>query len=214
MLRRRETFLLPLVLPGGFLPGCASFAPAPPPPAACRPDAAPSVLVIRRGWHTEIALPAAALDGALAPIRALHPRASHFLFGFGKRSWMVAQLDKDLVALLAGPFPGEGVVQVIPLFREPETLAALEDRVRLPLPPGGLARLEASLAGSFASFEPIARPAGNDFFPAAQGYTLAYTCNTWTAEMLREAGVPMEARGVVFTDGVMRQARAVPGACR
>ncbi len=212
MLRRRESLLLPLALPGLLLPGCASLAPMPL-PAACGPDAAPSVLVIRRGWHTEIALPAQALDGPLAPVRALHPHAAHFLFGFGKRSWMVAQMEKDPLALLAGPFPGEGVVQVIPLFREPEAIAALEDRVRVPLPPGGLARLEAALAASFASFAPIARPAGNDFFLAAMGYSLAYTCNTWTAEMLRRAGVPIREAGVVLTDGVMRQARAVPGAC-
>jgi hypothetical protein len=208
MLRRRETFLLPFLLPG-----CASFAPMAE-PAPCRADAAPSVLVIRRAWHTEIALPAAALAGPLAPIRVQNPSATHFLFGFGKRSWMVAQMEKDPVALLAGPFPGEGVVQVIPLFREPEGIVALEDRVRLPLPPGGLARLEAALAASFASFDPIARPAGNDFFLASRGYTLAYTCNTWTAEVLAAAGVPVSAAGVVLTDGVMRQARAVPGACR
>lgn len=213
MLRRRETLLLPLLLAAPLLPGCASLSPAPA-PALCRPNAAPSVLVIRRAWHTEIALPAAALAGPLAPIRAQNPAATHFLFGFGKRSWMVAQTEKDVVALLAGPFPGEGVVQVIPLFREPEGIVALEDRVRVPLPPDGLARLEAALAASFASFEPIARPAGNDFFLASRGYTLAYTCNTWTADMLAMAGVPITAAGVVLTDGVMRQARGVPGACR
>lgn len=210
MLRRRDALLLLAALPG-----CATLSPTPE-LGACAPDAAPSALVVRRSWHTEIALPAEALSGPLAPIRAQNPRATHFLFGFGKRSWMVAQMEGNVASLLAGPFPGEGVMQVVPLFQEPERIPALvEDRVRVPLPPGGLARLEVALAEGFASFEPIARPPGNDFFLARRTYTLAYTCNTWTVEMLRRAGVAgVSEAGVVLAEGAMRQARRAAGACR
>jgi len=36
-------------------------------------------------------------------------------------------------------------------------------------------------------------------------YNLAHTCNTWTAEALRTAGLPVNAAGVVFSGQVLDQ---------
>ena len=47
--------------------------------------------------------------------------------------------------------------------------------------------------------------------PAATGsYDLSHTCNTWTAEALHAAGVPMTAAGVVFAGQLLDQLRSPP----
>lgn len=185
--------------------GCS----APPRGPACVPPTDAFAWVIHREWHTEIGLPARALNGPLAGLRAAHPGAAVFLFGFGKRSWLEAA-QGDVLALLAGPLPGAGLMQVTALSIEPEQAFGGRARlVRTPLPTGGWAALEGALAASFATdgTSPASR-GGSSFFPAARGYSLAFTCNTWTAEMLRRAGLPVRDEGVVTAPAVMRQLEA------
>lgn len=184
-----------------LLAGCAAQPGLP----ACIAPTGDFAWVVQRDWHTEIGLPAALLTGALAPLRAAHPGAAAFLFGFGKRSWMQAQ-EGELLALLAGPWPGEGLMQVTALTVAPE--AAFEGRaeiLRAALPAGGRTALEAALAESFAPGAGTPHAGGSSFFPASRRYSLGYTCNTWTAEMLRRAGLPLRVEGVLGTAGVMRQ---------
>jgi len=190
---------LALALLGG---GCAA-APRPP---GCVPPTDAFAWVVQREWHTEIGLPASALTGPLASLRSSHPGAAVFLFGFGKRSWLEAH-EGDILAVLSGPLPGAGLMQVTALSVEPES--AFDGRaalLRAPLPPGGQAALEAALAASFApGAAALPNRSGSSFFPASRGYSLAFTCNTWTAEMLRRAGLPVREDGVVGAAAVMRQ---------
>jgi hypothetical protein len=51
--------------------------------------------------------------------------------------------------------------------------------------------------------------AGAVYFAAALRYSAGFTCNTWTAEALREAGLPVRVGGVVFAGQVMEQLRAL-----
>lgn len=110
---------------------------------------------------------------------------------------------------LAGPFPGEAALQVTAWPGPPAGALAL------PIAAGGMATLAAALEASFAPGPALieARP-GRRFYAAARGYHLGYTCNTWTAEMLAAAGLPVRPEGVVLARGVRAQAAALPGACR
>ena len=45
---------------------------------------------------------------------------------------------------------------------------------------------------------------GSVFYASRETYDLFYTCNTWTARLLHDAGFPMNTN-VVFADQVMRQ---------
>jgi hypothetical protein len=195
-----------------WLAGCATLPPAP----VCHPDAGPYAWVLERSWHTEIALPTSLIAGPLAPLSAAYPGAETLVFGFGKRSWMLAEADGELLATLAGPFPGEGVMQVIPLRGSPaEAFPTAATILRIPLSPAQFAALEASLAESFGPrFETVRVFPGSRFFAASHGYSLGYTCNGWTADRLERAGLAIRAAGVKLTGGVMRQAARLPGACR
>ncbi|MCB4823178.1 DUF2459 domain-containing protein [Roseicella aerolata] len=208
---RRKAMALALAA----LAGCA--APPPPLPCATAPEG-PLAWVVDHGWHTDIALRTADLAGPLAGFRTLFPGAGTVVFGFGKRSFMLAGAGA-VEELLLGPLPGPGVVQVKGLRVAPPE-AYPEGAIALPLPEGGLARLSAFLWESLAldaAGRPVPahpRPLHDSlFYESSRGYSLLYTCNTWTAEALRSAGLPVHAGGVVLTRAVLGQLPAIPGAC-
>jgi hypothetical protein len=43
------------------------------------------------------------------------------------------------------------------------------------------------------------------FYASTGTYNLSHTCNTWTAEALRVAGLPVRTAGVVFANQVLDQ---------
>jgi hypothetical protein len=193
-----------------LLPACTAALPE----RECDRAEGPVAWVIERAWHTEIAVAPEDLTGRAAELRV--PGAASISFGFGKRDFM---LTGGPAQWIAGPLPGPAVVQVTALRVEPDAAYLNARMVRLPLSPEGMDRLSAFLRRSFREEAgrvpgPIAIVQGSAFHDASRGYSLIYTCNTWTAEALAEAGLPVEPAGVVLTYGVMSQAAAVPGACR
>ena len=184
-----------------MLAGCAL---PPPAPCAAAPDG-PVAWVVDHGWHTEIALRAEDLTFPLARLRALFPGAVTFGFGFGKRSYVLAEAG-ELAELLLGPLPGPGVIQVKGL-RVPPPQAWPGRAIALPLGDAGLAALMAFLWDSIAPEAAGLPLQGSLFLAAARDYTLGFTCNTWTAAALQRAGLPVRAEGVVLARAVLAQLR-------
>ena len=54
---------------------------------SAEPSAA-TIYAVERDWHTDIALPAAALEGPLAPLRERFAGAAYFVIGFGDRAYL------------------------------------------------------------------------------------------------------------------------------
>jgi Protein of unknown function (DUF2459) len=190
----------------GVLAGCAA---PPAAPCAAVPEG-PVAWVVDHGWHTDIALRVEDLAGPLAGFRTPFAGAAALVFGFGKRSFVLAGAGA-VEELLLGPIPGPGAVQVKGLAVPPA--AAYPGRATaLPLPQGGLARLSEFLWNSLA-LDAAGRPVpahpgplhGSLFYESSRGYSLAYTCNTWTAEALRLAGLPVSDAGVALPRGVLVQ---------
>lgn len=178
----------------------------------------PRVWVLDHGWHTDLALAVADLKGPLAAWAGRYVGAQALVFGFGKRSYLLALAGAPAEYLL-GAVPGPGAVEVKGLGVSPAE-AYPERAIALALPPGGAARLSDFLWSSMrrdASDQPVpALPEplrGSLFLEATHGYSLAYTCNTWTATALRAAGLPIEDRGVVLAGAVLGQLPALAGAC-
>jgi hypothetical protein len=48
---------------------------------------------------------------------------------------------------------------------------------------------------------------GSTFYAAHDTYSAVFTCNTWTASVLRSGGLPMPVTGVLFAGQVMGAAR-------
>ena len=53
---------------------------------------------------------------------------------------------------------------------------------------------------------------GRNLFDARRRFHAGLTCNTWTAEALRAAGLPVPVAGIVWPGEVMRHVRRVAAA--
>jgi len=187
------------LLAGGAigLAACATL----PEPRGCAAGRA-RIRVVARSWHTEIAVPAESLGSFASTYRG----ATTLMFGFGKRNFMISPA-RGLAEWLAGPFAGPGIMQVTALSVPPEEAMAASV-LGLPLDDAGLGQLTESLWDSFrldAGGHPVfvSQLHGSDFYEAAQGYSLDYTCNAWTAQKLAIAGFPIRAEGAVLSGEVM-----------
>ncbi|MFC7476825.1 DUF2459 domain-containing protein [Dankookia sp. GCM10030260] len=195
--RRRKVMTLGLAL----LAGCAR---QPPLPCAARP-VGPIAWVVDQGWHTEIALRAADLTGPLARFRTIFAGAETVVFGFGKRSYVLAEAGA-FAELLLGPLPGPGVVQLRGL-RAPPAEAWPGRAAALPLTTAGLVALSGFIRDSIAPQAEELALHGSLFLAASRDYTLAFTCNTWTAAGLQRAGLPVDPAGVVLAGALLAQLR-------
>ncbi|MGH7067607.1 MAG: DUF2459 domain-containing protein [Acetobacteraceae bacterium] len=185
--------------------------------ASAHAGQAPSRLyVISNGWHTEIALPAAALTGPLGVVRVAFPEARYFAFGWGERAFYMSPHPTWTEALRA-LLPARAVLLVLGLgMAPPHAFEAGIHVAALPVSPSGLSAVAGfvwrsfatSRSGSLQRLGPGPDPA-SAFYAASGTYDGTHTCNTWTAGALQTAGLPVSSHGVVFAGQVMRQIRAL-----
>lgn len=169
------------------------------------------IYVIAGGWHTELALPMPAIRGRLAALKRGFAKARYLVFGWGARDYYRAQ-HPGLGDLLRAAVPGPAVLLVIPLQASPEAFAGPANAFAIPVSRGGAERLSQFLWGYLGkNAEGMPRRIGTGPYPGSVFYAstgtfdLAHTCNTWTAEALRAAGLPVSAAGVVWAGQLLDQ---------
>ncbi len=174
-----------------------------------------TVYVVDRGWHTDIGLSADDVRGPLAALKQPFPGVRYLTFGFGERAFYVSR-HTDLLTMLSAMFPSQAAILVTGLRATPAQAFGQRHVVALPLTADGLVRLDAFLwsylrkqpGGQLQLLAPGPYP-GSLFYAAAGTYNATFTCNTWTADGLRAAGLPISTEGVVFADQVMSRVRAL-----
>lgn len=193
--------------------GCSGVSPVEPDTgSASRTEL---LYVISGGWHTELGLPARAISGPLAILKSEFPNARHLVFGWGARDYYMAR-NPGMAEMLRALAPGPAVMLIIPLQIPPETFFGASNTVIVHVSRDGIERLS-ELLWSFLAAEDEAAPhhiaAGpypeSVFYASTGTYNLSHTCNTWTAEALRVAGVPVNTAGVVFANQVLDQLRPI-----
>ena len=120
--------------------------------------------------------------------------------------------DFGLGDLLRAAVPGPAVMLVIPLETSPEAFFGASNVFLLHAPPDGTKRLSQFL-WEYLVIEENGTPGRigtgpypqSVFYASTGTYNLGHTCNTWTAEALRAAGLPVNAAGVVFAGQVLDQ---------
>jgi uncharacterized protein (TIGR02117 family) len=167
------------------------------------------VYVIGRDWHTDIGLPIEEISGPLTALERAFPGVRVLTIGFGDRRFLLTR-DRSWLAMLRALLPGRGALLVTALRTEPEPAFGPAHVVRLHVSAAELARLRDRLWREFEHADG-GQPKlladgpypGSLFYAASATYSGLYTCNTWTAEMARAAGLPMPASGVLFAGQVM-----------
>jgi len=204
-----------LAILAALLAGCEGPAAAdcaPPSVAERVPEGPDAVYVLGRGWHTEIGVPADRLAGKLAVFRSIFPGAREVMFGYGKRTFMVARADRVSEYVL-GPLPGPALIEAVGLNATPPEAYGGDGVIALTLPPGGMERLSAFIWNDLqhdGADEPLlvapGRFPGSLFYAARSGYDLFHTCNTWVAEALHAAGLPVATDWLIFSGQTMARA--------
>jgi Protein of unknown function (DUF2459) len=186
---------------------CAACSSLPTPLTSGPPSIADQdVYVIRRSWHVDVGLARKDLRPPLTAVAAGLPGARFVLFGFGDRRYLLHGAN-----LAAAIWPGPGIVLVTGVHGSLEDAFAPADVVSLKLTPAQMAALQnfllATLQGSEETLSPVARGPYRDsaYFESNPRYSGLHTCNTWAAEALGSAGVPVHSRGVVFAWQLWRQ---------
>jgi len=189
--------------------GCTATIPRQPHTETAPPTEA--IYVIAGGWHTELGLPVTAITGSLAALKPGFGGARYLVFGWGAHDYYMSQ-NPSIGDLLRAAASGPAVILVIPLESSPEAFFGASNVLALPVPPEGTQRLSQFLWDYLAvdtQGHPHSVSAGpyprSVFFASAGTYNLSHTCNTWTAEALHAAGLPVNAAGVVFANQVLDQ---------
>ncbi len=207
MIRRAVLVGLMAVALSGCAAGRLLDAAAPVPVAPPSED----VVVLDDGWHTEILLPASSLDGGLRDLRASFPAATWLSFSFGERRYELQEKHNALDNLIA-ILPGPGIVMVIGHSDALTEGDAKMHATHLRVSRAGLERLMDFIWNDFhkddvASIQMLRdAPEWNmRVYASSASYDGTYTCNTWTLEALRAAGLETSPAGVLFASQAMEQ---------
>ncbi|WEK57867.1 MAG: DUF2459 domain-containing protein [Candidatus Brevundimonas phytovorans] len=178
------------------------------------------VYLLDNGFHTDLAVPRAALmdgGGPLAAATAGLAPGDWVLVGWGDATFYVDQSPiSGRLADGARAFlrPGNAsVVMLAPVTTDPARRFRPEDRQALRLSTGGMAalraRIEASLATDAAGRPVLATARSGDearFFASRETFWIGHLCNHWTADLLSAAGLPIRPWRTLTSGEVMRTA--------
>ncbi|MBR0655931.1 DUF2459 domain-containing protein [Plastoroseomonas arctica] len=183
-----------------------------PPQFAGAPDCAcaEALSVVRRSWHTDVAFEARALPPRLEVVARELPNAAWLSVGFGDRAWFTEDARGPL-PMLNALFGGPAALLVTGLPSPPERAFAGDEQVGLAVSTAGREALLRFLDEQIEATRPIAPGPyeGSLFYGTRLRYAATYTCNTWTADALRSAGLPINPNGVLLASQVMAAARAL-----
>jgi hypothetical protein len=174
----------------------------------------------RRHWHIDVGFPARDLSPSLAFLAGRFPRAGYFFFGFGDRHYLLAKRQGS--STLSGALlPGPGIVLVTALENSPAQAFGASHVLEFDLSAAEMAAAQSfvrrTLSGDQGATElpSVAEGPyeGSLYYGAEPRYSALHTCNTWAAEALDSAGLPVRTRLVVLAGQLWRQARriAAPG---
>ncbi|MDQ2695947.1 MAG: DUF2459 domain-containing protein [Pseudomonadota bacterium] len=179
--------------------------------AASQDEEAP-VYVVSHGWHTGIVVANANLGTDLAFLRTFLGISPYYEIGWGDKAFYRTPKVTPGIALKAALWPTDSVLHVAALPAAPDQHFPRAETLKVPLSKTGHARLNAAISQSFRRGEGGGVAAlgkglyGHSlFFDSVGRFHIFNTCNTWTARMLDQAGVPVRTFLTLTAGSVMAQ---------
>lgn len=171
------------------------------------------IYVIRRGWHSGVALAAADWPQRDWPLLTTFSDARYIEFGWGDADYYQADKPTAGMALAAVFWPSSTVMEVVPLQAAPLPGTGDFESVAVHVTNAELKAIASSLDASFE--QPISptgktyRTADGDarFYRARGNFYLFRMCNRWTAELLQLAGCAASPRLTMTAGQVVTAAK-------
>lgn len=221
--RREKTLVGPLLLAAavGWTAAAWTWTRPADPALALQPGGeAVTVYLLDNGFHTDLAVPRAALmrtPGPLADAAATLAPGDWILIGWGDAKFYVDQspMGERLPDGARAFFkPGNpSVVMLDPEQADPRDRFAEDGRAALNLSRVGfermMRRVERSLALSDGHARIAAARPGDDarFFASNETFSIAYLCNHWSARVLNAGGLAVRPLRSVTSSEVMATVR-------
>jgi uncharacterized protein (TIGR02117 family) len=206
MMAPRPILLVPILL---ALWACA----APPTGPARTREGAPVIAVyqVAHDGHTGIAVPRANIPAGLWPESREFPHAEYLEVGWGQRDFYYGR-NQGLLGTLRAMLPSPSVLHVAGFRGPPADYFRASEIVELTVSADGFERLVRYIhdAHERADALPVAALGpglygDSRFYPARESFHLLRTCNVWTAQALRAAGLPF--RDSITMEGLLSQGR-------
>ena len=180
--------------------------------AAPAESAPAQVWVARRGWHIDLGLPVEGLNGPLTAVAGHFPGAGFVFFGFGDRRYLTAKRHGSST-LAAALWPGTGLTLVTAVEGPPQQAFGERQVLALTLNEQQMRSLQDFIWATFATTDGAVRVIepgpyeGSLYFEALPRYSGLHTCNTWAAEGLVAAQLPIHRRFVVLAGQLWSQVK-------
>jgi hypothetical protein len=166
------------------------------------------IFVARRGWHIDIGFAAADLGAPLNSVAAQFPEVKYVFFGFGDRHYLLAK-ERGASTMLGALWPGPGMLLVTGLKATPAEAFGASQVIALSVSSAQARAAQAFILSSFANPSLAAYAPGpyegSLYFSAVPRYSAFHTCNTWAAEALNAAGLPVRTTAVLFAGQLWSQ---------
>jgi uncharacterized protein (TIGR02117 family) len=178
------------------------------------PDATLPIFVVRRAWHIDVGFAAPDLQLPLRSVLLEFPTAAYLEFGFGDRHYLLTR-DHGPATLLGALWPGPALVLVTALRATPQEAFGAGNVIVLRVTPEQAQAMQKfiwhTMTASDAAIRPVAAGPyeGSVFYAAVPEYSALHTCNTWAAQALRAAGLPIHSTGVEFAGQLWSQLQAM-----
>jgi uncharacterized protein (TIGR02117 family) len=165
------------------------------------------IFIVNYGWHTSIVIKKGDIrNGALPELREF-PDAEYVDIGWGDWDYYQASDPGLRLALKAAFWSSRSVLHLIGFKGPVENYFSGSEVVQVTLSDEGFGRLIDFVSATFSRPDEAALAAGvpglapnSRFYPATGRFHLFRTCNTWVAEALRAAALPI-APAYAFTAG-------------
>jgi len=192
--------------------GACAAAPADPAPRHDGPTV--SFWLVTQDAHTGIAIRRADIPPGLWPESRDFPQADYLEVGWGERDYYMGR-DQGFWATLRVALGSNPSVLHVAGIRGPlRGSFPASEIVELSLPAASYERLIRHIHDAYdRAGAPVVAPLGpglygdSRFYPGRESFSLLRTCNVWTAQGLRDAGLPVS--DAITREGLMSQARRI-----
>lgn len=171
-----------------------------------------SLFIVHNSWHAAIVLSKNDTAPTVLPEAADFPGAEFIEFSWGDKDYFPDPNSGFFAAIKAALWSNGSVIHLVGMNGSLEEFYRGAEIIELRLSLGAFSRLLETLGQTFARAQANGRaPAvpglfpNSRFYPATPTFSLLRTCNTWVAETLKSAGVPVSSRMVVTAGNLASQ---------
>ena len=172
----------------------------------CKP-----VFIVHDAWHGAIVLAKKDISPDGVPELADFPRARFIEFSWGDKDYFPNPNAGVFAALRAAFWSSGSVLHVVGVTAGVKDFYPTAEIVELKLSAPAFARLQDFVAQTFSRPNAgSAQPSAglfpySRFYPATRKFSLLKTCNTWVAEALESAGLPIVPNRVITAGQLAEQ---------